>query len=331
MAVMISGGSGFVGLNLVEALLTRGEHVVVTALDDLPASTRAVFAKLPGKLDTEKTDIRDTDAFANLLRRYEVDRLFPFAAITSGPEREREMPERVIEVNLLGFISQLRAARDAGVAKVIAPASGAVYGESFYTNDLVHEYTTPCLPTGIYGVTKYAVERSALRLADLWSMDVVVARIGSLFGPWERDTGLRDMIGPHWNIARHAVAGREAVLPAMLPAYTWVYSRDLAAGLLHLLDAPALEHRVFNICSGTKWGPVITQFADRLTKTFPGFTWRQSADPAEVTVRLTDYRDRGTMDIARISATGWTPRFQPDAAYDDYAAWLHANPNALES
>lgn len=329
MAVLVSGGTGFVGLNLVEALLARGEHVVVAALDDVPAAARRAFAGLPGRLVAERCDVRDAAGFAALLKRHAVDRLFPFAAITSGPAREAEMPERVIEVNLLGFLAQLRAARDAGVRRVIAPASASVYGESFYSHALLDEATTPCVPTGVYGTTKYAIERTGLRLGELWGMDVIAARIGSVFGPWERDTGLRDLIGPHHALARLAVARQQAVLPAEIPAYTWVYGRDVAAGLLHLLDMAAHAERSFNICSGVPWGEVITRWAATLTERFPGFTWRQSANPAEVNVRFTDLRPRGRMDIARITGTGWQPRFAPAAAYADYADWLAAHPDAL--
>jgi UDP-glucose 4-epimerase len=331
MTVLISGGTGFVGLNLTQALLARGEHVVVAALDPVPASAARVFASLPGRLTAEICDVTDEAAFATLLRRHQVDRLFPFAAITSGPEREAAGPERIIEVNLLGFISQLRAARDAGVRRVIAPASAACYGASFQDHALLNEATTPCLPIGIYGVTKFAVERSALRLAELWDMDVIVARIGSVFGPWERDTGLRDMIGPHWALARAAIAGKPAVLPSKLLPYTWVYGPDIAGGLLHLLDMQNPPHRLFNVCSGQDWGSVITAWADRLAATFPGFIWRRSDNPSEITIRFGETRPRGRMDIARIEATGWHPRFTPEAAYAHYGEWLHTNPDALEA
>lgn len=329
MTVMITGGTGFVGLNVAEALLARGEHVVAVARDRVPVAARTAFSRLPGRLTEVQLEIRDEAALCTLMRETGTTRLLPFAAITSGAEREADGPEAVIEVNLLGFIGQLRAARDAGVGRIIAPASGAVYGESFYDHALLDEVTTPCRPTGIYGVTKYAVDRTAQRLAALWGLDVVVARISSVFGPWEHDTGLRDLLTPYWGLARAAVAGEEAVLPHVLPDYTWIYARDIAAGLLHLLDLGEPTERVFNICSGQSWGAALLGFADRLTQDFPEFRWRQSADPTEVNVRLTESRNRGRMDIARIAATGWAPAFGPMAAHDDYAAWLRAHPKAL--
>lgn len=321
MSVMVTGGTGFVGLNLVEALLGRGEDVVVVVLDDVPAAALRVFGSLPGRLSVERMDVRDP-GLAGLMRAHGVDRLFPFAAITSGPEREAETPELVIEVNLLGFIAQLRAAREAGVRRVIAPSSAAVYGESFFTHARLDEATTPAVPIGVYGVTKYALERTALRLGALWGMDVIAARIGGVFGPWERDTGLRDMIGPLWHLARIAREGGEAVLPTVIPAYTWVYSRDVASGLLHLLDMAAPGERVFNICSGMAWGEVIVEWAERLREVYPGFRWRRSGEAGEVNVRFTETRPRGAMDVSRVVGTGWRPSFGPVEAYADYGDWV---------
>ena len=150
-----------------------------------------------------------------------------------------------------------------------------------------------------------------------------------MFGPWERDTGLRDMIGPHWHLARLARDGGEAVLPDVIPPYTWVYARDVAAGLLHLLDMTSPAERVFNVCSGMAWGDVIVDWAEALRGTNPGFRWRRSADPAQVNVPFTETRPRGSMDIARIADTGWTPRFDPAAAYADYIGWLNATPSGV--
>jgi len=324
MAILITGGTGFVGLNLAEALLGRGEHVVLVGLDEPPAAALRRFRVLPGRLSAEQADVRDAGAIAVLLRRHAVDRLFPFAAITSGAQRESDAPEQVYQVNLLGLIGQLQAARDAGVRRIVVPSSAAVYGESAYDHALLDEATTPCVPSGLYGVSKYAAERTALRLAALWGLDVVAARIGALFGPWERDTGLRDTMTPFWRAAALARRGQQAVLPATLPAYAYVYARDAAAGLLHLLDLAAPPQRVFNLCSGQDYGPLLARWCEVLAEGFPGFSWRGSEDPAAVTVPLSDSRPRGRMDIARLAATGFMPRFTPEAAFADYRDWLFA-------
>lgn len=326
MAVLVTGGAGFVGLNLVEALLAAGREVTVFGREPLPEAAAAAFAPLPGRLRVVQGDVRDAAVLAPLFAGQKYDAVFPFAAVTSGPAREADDPETVLQVNLLGTLATLRAARDAGVRRVIVPSSSAVYGESLHRFEAMDEATTPCVPTSLYGVTKYAVERMALRLGALWGIDVIAARISACFGPWERDTGVRDLIGPHTLLARAALRGEAAVLPARIPRYHWVYARDLAAGLVHLLDLADPPHRVFNICSGLNWGPEITRWADRLAEAFPGFRWSQAETP---TIRFTDSADRGRIGIARIAATGWAPRFPPDAAYADCLAWLQANPRAL--
>ena len=321
MTVLISGGTGFVGLNLAEALLRRGDGVVLFALDAPPDAALRRLAMLPGTLAFEQGDVLDTAAFAACLTRRRVDRLFPFAAITSGPGREADAPETVIQVNLLGMVSQLRAARDAGVRRVVVPSSGAVYGESAYGAAPLTEDGTPPVPITLYGVTKYAAERAALRLAALWALDLVVARLGAVFGPWERDTGLRDTLSPFWQLADAARSGQSAVLPESLPPYDWLYARDAAAGLLHLLDLPDPPHRVFNLASGQTWDGALLDWCRELAALHPGFTWRRSADPAQCTIRLADTRPRATLSLARLAATGWRPAYTQDIALADYRTW----------
>jgi nucleoside-diphosphate-sugar epimerase len=145
-----------------------------------------------------------------------------------------------------------------------------------------------------------------------------------VFGPWERDTGLRDTLTPFWHAAAFAQRRQPAVLPATLPPYAYIYARDAAAGLLHLLDLTSPSQRVFNLCSGLDLGPLLARWCDVLTEAFPGFTWCMSEDPAAVTVPLNDSRPRGRMDIARLAATGFVPRFSPEAAFADYRDWLFA-------
>lgn len=328
MSILITGGTGFIGINVAEALLERGERVIVGSLDEIPPTAKKRLGSLPGQLVYENIDVCDEHSLAALVQRQGVDRLFPLAAITAGPERESKHPDRVIQVNLLGLISQLRVARDAKIRRIIVPASGSVYGETYRSQEVVDE-ESPCFPDTIYGISKFSAERTALRLAQLWSLDIIVARIAGTFGPWERDTGLRDFITPHWHMANIALRGGEAVLPTRIPACSWTYSRDIAAGLLHLLDLPTAPHRVFNVSSGLPWGEAITQWPDILAAHFTNFSWRRSANEDEVNVAMPDKHARARMDISRIRQTGWQPQFDPESAYKDYMDWLQLNPDAL--
>ena len=323
-AILITGGAGFVGLNLLEALLARGEEVVVFGQEAaLPPRAAAAFPKAR----VIQGDVNNADALRAVFRAHRIDRLLPFAAITAGPDRESTDPHGVLDVNLHGLIRTLEAARDAGgVRRVILPSSAAVYGESAYAHATLDEAATPPVPVSLYGVTKYAVERAGLRLCAHWGLDAVAARIGATYGPWERDTGLRDTLSPHLAIAQAARRGGEAVLPpAARLSYDWVYVRDLAAGLLALLDAEAPHHRVVNLASGADWAPHLDDFMGEFARAFPGFRWHVGE---EVTIRFNESRPRGVMSVARAAEFGWRPRFTPREAYADYAAWVLASGEA---
>lgn len=324
-AVLVTGGAGFVGLNLVEHLLARGEEVVVFGQEEMPPVASALLARLPGRLTVVRGDVLDREALRAVFATHRFRAMFPLAAITAGPRREAEDPESILEVNLRGIAVQLGLAREAGVPRIVFPSSTAVYGESQYTHGLLREDTTPPIPVSIYGVTKYAGERMALRLRELWGLEVVCARIGAVFGPWERDTGLRDLLGPHMQLAVAALRGDAAVLPAEIPPRPWVYARDLTRGLLLLLDAPRHRWPVYNISSGQDWGPRILLWAEALARRYPKFRFRQSADPSECNIALHDSCPRGIEDITRIrDEFGYRTRFPPELAYEDYLGWLEA-------
>ena len=328
-AILVTGGAGFVGLNLVEALLARGEHVVVFGREAaLPAPATAIFAALPGRIEVIQGDVQDEAALRDLFCGRRIGAVFPFAAVTAGPQREAADPALILDVNLKGVIATLAAAREAGtVRRVILPSSAAVYGESAYTHRLLEEATTPPVPISLYGVTKYAVERAGLRLAGQWGLDAIAARIGATFGPWERDTGLRDTLSMAFALGQAARRGESVTIPTAPPAYDWIYARDLAAGLLALLDAADPPHRVVNLASGLDWAPHYPALLDALARAFPAFRWRHAAPGEAPTIRWNETRNRGAMSIARAGAFGWRPRHTPAEAMADYAAWLLASAN----
>jgi nucleoside-diphosphate-sugar epimerase len=151
-------------------------------------------------------------------------------------------------------------------------------------------------------------------------------RLGTVIGPWERDTGVRDNFGTHSQLAAMAVAGKTAVLTRREIQRDWVYGRDVADALAALLHAPELAHRVYNVSSGVLWERPIERWCDELAAAFPKFSYRITEADAEANIWYTD-RDRGIMDIGRlVQAVGFTPRHPMSEAYAAYLEWIHRTP-----
>lgn len=325
MAVLVTGGAGFVGLNIVEALLARGEPVTVLDAGAIPEPASALLARLPGRLRVVQGSVLDPAALAQAIAHDGIDRIVHTAAVTSGPKREAENPASIVDVNVRGAIHVLEAARRAGVKRVVHLSSGAAYGETLYRLDRIYE-DSPSAPVTLYGITKYAGERTCLRLKSLWNIDVVCARLGTVIGPWERVTAARDNYGTHTQLAVMAREGRAAILTPREVRRDWVYSRDVAAGLLALLDAPVLHHHVYNLTHGSDWPGAIHAWCEALKAAYPAFDYRVARDGEPPNIWYTD-RDRGIMDAGRLAHdTGFAARHGMPEAYAAFIDWMQRTP-----
>lgn len=329
MAILVTGGSGYVGLNVVEALARAGREVVSFDMTLPPPVAGAHLSGLPGPVRPVNGDLLDAGALDRAFGAAPIEAVVHTAAVTSGPVREARDPQRVFEVNVLGTIGVLEAARRAGVRRMIITSSGAVYGESLYLPGTMHEDTTPVLPLTLYATSKYAAERTARRLAELWEMDVACTRLGTLIGPWERDgsahaQGVRDNFGPHSQLARMAVAGGEAVLPVDECTRDWVFSPDVGRALVALADAPSLPHGVYNLSAGIDWAGDIAAWCEVLAAHFPGFRHRHARAGETPNVHYTD-RARSLMAVDRLrSDLDFVPTQDRKAMHMEFVTWVQA-------
>ncbi|MGC2780005.1 MAG: NAD(P)-dependent oxidoreductase, partial [Bradyrhizobium sp.] len=210
MHVLIFGGAGFVGLNVAQGLLERGHAVTIFDAADLPRAAQRTFAVHGDRLRLIKGDVTDASAVAAAVAGG-CDAVLLGAAITASPERDAAEPERILAVNLLAQVPILQAARSAGVRRVINLSSAASYGASAQRFAVLDE-STPCEPVSLYAITKFASERVAARLSDLWQTDVISARLSAVFGPFERGGGVRDTPSPQALIAACCARGEPALL-----------------------------------------------------------------------------------------------------------------------
>jgi nucleoside-diphosphate-sugar epimerase len=319
VTVLVTGAAGFVALATIEALLARGDTVIAFDRAPIPDTARAALARLPGMLIEVAGDVRSAEDLGRAFAAAPVKRVLHAAVITAGPAREKADPETIVAVNVLGALAVFRAALAHDAARLVSPSSVSVYGAPPPGCTAFGEDETWPRPAALYGITKLAAEQLLARLGVVYGLSVATPRIGSVFGPWERDTGVRDTLSPHRSAFRAALAGEVALLNRPTRG-DHVYVRDVAAGLIALLDAPALDRAVFNLGSGVATD--VAEFCRALARRVPGFRWR-AAGPEETPTVVTHVPfDRVPMDIRRIrDATGFQPRFADlDQAVEDWLA-----------
>ena len=329
MTTLVTGGTGFVGLNLLEQLLGRGDEVVCLAVNALPGAAARDFAKLPGKLHVVQGDVTAPGSIDEAIARYGCRRMIHAAAITAGTGRDELEPARVVEVNLLGTINALQAARKANIDRFVYPSTGGHFGEAGIGVDhLLDEEADRPVPNSMYGISKYAAERTVLRLGALWSMDVRIGRVAVVYGRWEYETGLRDSMTTILQATRLAMAGGEAVFPK-LGAADWIYSVDIARALTALLDAPATKHRLYHLAIESPFDMVA--WCERLQRRYPAFKFRESARLAECNIApLAPFRTPFSGQRLR-EEFGFAPTFTLDTAFDDYMHWLAAHRDSFSA
>ena len=322
MAHLIVGGCGFVGLNIAEALLRRGDRAVLFDANPLNPVAQAAFEDLPGSFEIIAGDVREPASVAAAFAGRDIDGVYYGAAMTSGPAREREDPAQILQVNLLGLVNVIKAASDAGgVNRIINIGSGSAYGRHRLEGDgAIDEAATPSDPESLYAISKLATEAVSRRLAELLVIDVRSVRLAAVYGPWEIDSGARDTLSPLMQAALVAMADGLAVLPRH-DAQDWVYSRDVATALLALMAAPDPGHDLYHIASATPCG--VMDWCAALSKQYSAFQYRLTGDGEAANINLHGAYDRRSLSGARLAADiGYSLPNDPEAAFVDFLDWM---------
>ena len=177
---VVTGGAGFIGSHVAEALLEAGNHVDI--IDDLSSGSRE---NLPKAADFHRCDIRSTEA-AELIRDVTPRAIIHHAAQMDVRRSTRE-PVFDAEVNILGTLNLLQAAGASGVEQVVfASTGGAIYGEQEHfpaTED------HPCRPMSPYGVAKLACERYLYYFHVEKGLDATCLRYANVYGERQNPHG----------------------------------------------------------------------------------------------------------------------------------------------
>jgi UDP-glucose 4-epimerase len=177
MKVLVTGGAGFIGSNLIGRLLEDGHEVNV--LDNLSSGYQCNIEPLAG-VDFIRGDIRDENSVRQATAGRDI--VFHLAA-SVGNKRSIDNPHCDAAINVLGTLQVLDAARKAGVRKVVISSSAGIFGE---LKTLPIREDHPAEPDSPYGASKLCAEKQGLVYAKLYGMEVVCLRYFNVYGPSQR-------------------------------------------------------------------------------------------------------------------------------------------------
>jgi UDP-glucose 4-epimerase len=238
---LVTGGAGFIGSNLVRAILERGRKVRV--LDNYLTGFRENIEEILGDIELVEGDIRDPEACRRACKGASV--VFHEAAVPSVP-RSMNDPELSLQVNLVGIHNMLMASRDEGVGRFIFAASSSAYGAS---EELPKREKMPVIPISPYAAAKAAGELYVTMFHHAYGLATVSLRYFNVFGPRQDPTN--QYAGVIAAFASRMVRGQSPTIYG-----DGGQSRDFThvANVIHAnllaAEAPALHGEVVNIGCG---------------------------------------------------------------------------------
>ena len=314
MATLIVG-AGLVGSQIARILVEQGERPVLMDRAPQPRALAQI-------VDLQRTTLEEADvlqplALAGILRRHAITDVVHMAAnpmLTIGAQKD---PHSAIQLNILGTVNVLEAARVFGLKRIVVASSNVLNhhiegGEG--KGDAMDEEAFP-RPVSIYASCKQAVESLGLNYARWFGVDFAAVRYGAVAGPWGGAGGG----GPSnvfLNLIQHSLSGKEAVVPAA--ALEWVYSKDAAAGTVLALKAKLGKQRVFNITMGTLTSP--EELVSAVKAVLPDAHLR-IAKSADGTPALANMTRASSLKRSR-KILGYQPRYTMPEAVRDMTEWL---------
>jgi UDP-glucose 4-epimerase len=239
---LVTGGAGFIGSHLVEALLTSGSRVAV--LDNLSSGSLSNLEPVKDRIEFYKNDVRQLEVLTNVAQGCDV--IFHLAAVVAV-QQTIDDPVDSTMVNDIGTINILEAARRNNVQRFVLASSCAVYGDD---PRLPKEETMTPMPASPYAVHKLAAEHYARIYGELFGVKTTSLRFFNVFGPRQ------DPSSPYSGVISifmtRAISGRAPVIYGDgSQSRDFVYVKDVVKALILAADAKDSAGKVLNIGSGS--------------------------------------------------------------------------------
>ena len=297
MRALVTGGAGFIGSHVVDALLARGDEVHV--LDDL---SKGLPENVAAGAVLHVADIREPDEIVDIARPDVVLHLAAQADVRVSVDR----PDFDADVNVIGTVRMLEAARRHGAKLVFTSSGGAAYGEC----DGPAQETAPLRPLAPYGTSKLCGEAYLATFNRLHGSTHVALRLGNVYGPRQEPHGEAGVVAIFMGLLHEG--GAPTIFGDGSQTRDYVYVGDVARALLLGLDH---DGGVFNVGTGLETS--VLELYDTI-QAAAGVTCAPEFAPA----RLGEL-ERSVLD-ASLAATelGWTPELPLAEGLAATWAWM---------
>jgi UDP-glucose 4-epimerase len=293
MECLVTGGAGFIGSHLVEALVHRGDTVRV--LDNLSTGRLENLEAVRERIELIEADLTDLDAVRAATRDVEV--VFHQGALASVPRSVAD-PLATHQACATGTLHVLMAAREAGARRVVYAASSSAYGKS---ERLPKRETDPTLPLSPYAVAKLAGEQYCAAFSVVYGLETVRLRYFNVFGPRQPPDSAYAAVIPLF--IRAMLAGRRPVIHGDgQQSRDFTFVEDVVQANLKAAEAPGVSGKVYNIACGGRTS--LLELAARINALLGTEIHPTHDDPRPGDVR------HSQADIGRArSELGYLPRY----------------------
>ena len=300
MRCLVTGGAGFIGSNLVDALLARGDEV--TVVDDLSTGRKSNLEPgLANGAELVELDIREGEALSRLAAEKRPEAIFHLAA-QIDVRKSLADPFFDAGINVGGTANVLEAARGSECGRVVSISTGgAIYGEG-EGQQLPLPEDAPIAPLSAYGQSKFAAEGYLSLYERLYGLSGVSLRLGNVYGPRQDPLGEAGVIAIFCGLLKDG--GRPTVFGDGTQTRDYIYVGDVVSAALAAAESQATGP--VNIGTGRETNVL------ELIESLKGLSGNESFEPEFAPARTGEVQ-RITIDASRAeSEFGWRAQMDLD-------------------
>ena len=238
MNILVTGGAGFIGSHLTDALIEEGHHVII--IDNLSTGSRK---NLNPQAVFYEEDICHEDALERIFAKENIQIVFHEAAQTLVPY-SMEHPKEDAQLNIMGLINVLDMCRKYHVKKIIFSSSAAVYGDNVH---VPLKEDQPLMPTSFYGLTKVTAEKYIQMYHEAFGLSYAILRYSNVYGERQGSHGEGGVV---YVFSKALAQGQDLTIYGDgEQSRDFVYVKDVARANIKAMDT-AVPSGIYNVSTG---------------------------------------------------------------------------------